>query len=113
MKQKIIFDSSNFYLGSKAKFMACKRPKRKPDFISYDRYGNISSEYWYNSDKNGNFVIRSSSHWSNTNRYIKYGPKICGKISTCYWWLVSNSKLYKYNFTGKAHFSKFFENKSD
>ena len=115
MKEKISFDSSNFYLGTKAKFKGCKRPKRDPDYISYSRYEEISSEYWYGSDKKGSFVIRSSEHWSNSNKWSEVFT--CKKIVTCYWWLITNLKnKYHHNNSsfeshcGKAYFKDFERN---
>ena len=49
-----------FYKSTKAIFKGCKTPSRKPDHISYDSYGNVSSRYWYFDDG----VIRESNHWS-------------------------------------------------
>jgi hypothetical protein len=134
----------NYYLNTFAVFKACKRPKRKPDFISYSKdvkmlkitidsireyidrtegaynnchyinekgvefienqfkissplifnelmlyeingkadihYSPISSEYWYGSDKNGDYIIRSSDHWSKRNEEID-----CRNVASCIW----------------------------
>lgn len=35
------------------------RPNRSPDYMSYDRYGEVSSEYWYEITG----VVRGSDHW--------------------------------------------------
>lgn len=97
---------NTFFLGTKARFKGCKRPKRNPDYISRDRYGDISSEYWYGLNKKGPFVIRSSNHWSNSN--IKESVFSCKKIRSCYWYLVTNSSTSQ---AGKAYFSDFEINK--
>ena len=33
------------YQGTKATFKGCRRPSRKPDYTSYNKRGEISSEY--------------------------------------------------------------------
>jgi hypothetical protein len=84
----------NYFIHTKGSFKACKRPLRKPNYISYSRgyydynqyeyveYSKpiISSEYWYGEDKKGKYVIRSSNRWSNRNNETE-----CKKISTCVW----------------------------
>ena len=83
-----------FFKSTKANFKGCKRPKRKPDYVSYDRYGDISSEYWYT--KKG--VVRCSDHWSAIPNKYKMNNKTkddniskdvcrfsCSKIRTCHW----------------------------
>lgn len=82
----------NFFLGTKCRFKGCKRPKRVPDYISYNnnkKGRGISSEYWYNEDKKGKYVIRCSAHWSSSNEMQVH---FCKKISFCYWWLITNCK---------------------
>lgn len=75
-------DKYNFFIKTKANFKACKKPKRKPDYISLDRYGYISSKYWYN--KNG--VIRMSNHWSRINiENANNSIFECGKVASCHW----------------------------
>lgn len=53
----------NFMWQTKAVFTERKtRPRRKPDYVSYDRRSmKVSSEYWY-TEKG---VIRGSNHWGN------------------------------------------------
>lgn len=58
--QKGVANKDNFFWRTYAIFKERKtRPRRKPDYVRYDRYGKISSEYWY-TDKG---VIRGSNHW--------------------------------------------------
>ena len=57
--QKGTANKDNFYVNTIAEFKETKRPRRKPDHISYTREGKVSSEYWY-SDQG---VIRGSKHW--------------------------------------------------
>lgn len=50
----------NFMWNTAVEFRERKtRPKGSPDYISYNRYGEVSSEYWYT--KTG--VVRGSDHW--------------------------------------------------
>lgn len=50
----------NFMWNTMATFKQMpKRPKGEPDYISRDRNGKVSSEYWYTDDG----VIRGSNHW--------------------------------------------------
>ena len=106
---KVEITQGNFYLGTKCRFKGCKRPKRKADFISYNKYGEISSEYWYGSDTKGNYVIRSSEHWSNSNNKHVFS---CNRIVSCYWWLITNSNSFLFkNYCGKAYFSSFGKNR--
>lgn len=60
----MIYSKENFFLCTKAVFKGCKVPRRKPDYISRDRAGNVSSIYWY-TDKG---VYRQSNHWSYVQR---------------------------------------------
>lgn len=53
-------NQNNFFYNSIAKFKDIgSRPRRKPDYVSYTKYGDISSEYWYDGDT----LIRGSNHW--------------------------------------------------
>lgn len=47
---------AKFYEGTYAKFVPCKKPARKPDFIS-----DSGSQYWYVRGA----VIRFADHWGN------------------------------------------------
>lgn len=115
-----MFNQDNFYNNAKAVFKGCKIPKRKPDYISYNRYGEVSSRYWYTDSG----VVRASDHWSkyrtiNDGRPHKNMDKIlhsksyineplcqnveevfsrtdyrmygCGDITSCYWELKTNN----------------------
>lgn len=57
--QKGMANEDNFFWNTIGTFEETKRPKRKPDFVSKNRDGKISSEYWYTE----NGVIRGSDHW--------------------------------------------------
>lgn len=85
----ITFD--NFYHNSIGTWKGCKKPNRKPDYISYNRDGKISSIYWYGENKNGRFVIRMSAHWTSykQNKTIEKG---CTSVASCYWRLRTNSQ---------------------
>lgn len=80
-----MFTEFNFFLKTKATFKGCKRPKRAPDYISYDSWGNESSRYWYTNTG----VIRCSNHWSSIHMPVKKFLIECGKVSTCHWVLKS------------------------
>ena len=54
------YDQNNFFEDTVAYFKGCKRPRRQPDYVSYNRRGQISSCYWYTPRG----VIRASNHWS-------------------------------------------------
>lgn len=81
-------NKDNFFINSVAEFEQVKRrPTRKPDYVSYNRNGEISSEYWYNGDT----LIRGSNHWGNG-------------VSTCDWKLnTSDLKVEGLNFTSKVY----------
>lgn len=100
--RKGVIGFGNFFLATKARFKGCKRPKRDPDYISYGRYEEISSEYWYGTNKKGSYIIRDSGHWSSSNQ--KFDVIECGKIASCYWWLVTNKKNTR---CGKAYLNAF------
>jgi len=103
----------NFFMNTFALYKICKRPKRKPDYISYNKnYGGmVSSEYWYGSDKNGDFVIRSSNHWVLRKDNQKSLDADCNMISSCNWQIIlplqSKYDNDKRTIVGKAYFSKF------
>lgn len=60
--QNGIANKDNFFSNSIATFEPIKyRPKRPPDYVSFGKYGQKSSEYWYTDDS----VIRGSDHWGN------------------------------------------------
>ena len=78
-------NKENFYIATKATFDGCRRPSRKPDYVS-----RCGSEYWYTEEG----VIRCSDHWSiyydahHRHRHIRRH-----KIATCYWGLRSTKTL--------------------
>jgi hypothetical protein len=87
----------NFFKATKARFKGCKRPKRKPDYVSIDGDGRISSEYWYTERG----VIRCSDHWTEIH---KVGPNKlkafeCGWVARCLWSLSNPSPIKGYEKT--------------
>ena len=84
-----------FYNKTFAFFKGCKRPKRKPDYVSVNQYGGVSSEYWY-TDKG---VIRCSNHWSNTISPNELKAFTCGKVASCIWVLKNQSPSKGYSST--------------
>lgn len=47
-------------IGTNVNFTSCSSPpNRKPDYVSRNNYGVVSSEYWYTK----NCVWRKSNHW--------------------------------------------------
>ena len=99
---------NNFFVSSKASFKSCKEPRREPDYISYGRYGQISSCYWYGEDKKGKYVIRWSEHWSHIITHeepmSRYGRRDeywlfeneselteCIRVASCFWILYGKT----------------------
>lgn len=77
----------NFYIATKATFDGCRRPSRKPDFVS-----RCGSEYWYTP----NGVIRCSDHWSiYYDARHKCSPIRQRKIASCFWGLRSTKDLIR------------------
>lgn len=83
----MLITRANYHISTFAVFKACKRPSRKPDFISPS-----GSVYWYGQDSTGGYVVRSSDHWS---------CRDCGNIASCYWRINGTGN------TGKAYFDNF------
>ena len=55
-----VANSDNFYKNSICFWKETSYvPKREPDYTSLDRYGDVSSQYWYTP----NGVYRRSNHW--------------------------------------------------
>jgi hypothetical protein len=75
--------------------------RHRDAFICY-RGTIISSQYWYGYDKNGEYVIRCSDHWSACNDKVETNR--CENIASCWWNL--NNKSTKFNNSGKCYFSK-------
>lgn len=89
-----IANKNNFYVNTLADFKEIsKRPKGKPDYVSYyfDKTGKrkISSEYWYNE----NGVVRGSDHWGEG-------------ISSCDWYLDGKARK-GYKRYGEARWEEF------
>ena len=92
--QSGIANENNFYVNTLADFKEIsKRPKDKPDYVSYyfDKTGKrkISSEYWYNE----NGVVRGSDHWGE-------------EISSCDWYLDGKARK-GYKRYGEARWEEF------
>ena len=92
--QSGIANKNNFYVNTLADFKEIsKRPKGKPDYVSYyfDKTGKrkISSEYWYNE----NGVVRGSDHWGEG-------------ISSCDWYLDGKARK-GYKRYGEARWEEF------
>lgn len=93
-------DETNFFLNTRGKFRLVKgSPNREPDYISYDRWGDVSSKYWYTSKG----VYRESSHWSRLHNiekpYYYYIGDVgcCYRVATCYWTIHSKTNKYILN----------------
>ena len=102
-------NKDTFYLNTKATFKGCRRPSRKPDYTSFDRDGNISSEYWYTKDG----VYRNSNHWSiiylNGKDVCFLDMKhsfTCKKISSCFWRLNCSKSKTTCGFASWSAFRK-------
>lgn len=63
-------NKDNFFENSIGYWDRTNKPRREPDYTSYNRYGEVSSQYWY-TDKG---VYRRSNHWG-------------GEIGHCSWFL--------------------------
>jgi hypothetical protein len=83
---------NNFHLATFGNFTRCKVPKRKPDYISFNRRTEkISSRYWYGTDSFGEYVIRVSDHW--------------GTVASCRWLLNGTTENFKNSQSGKVYCS--------
>lgn len=97
----------NFFESTKAIFKGCKRPSRKPDYVSRDRWGYVSSEYWYFEDG----VIRASDHWSTykslndgINRKSFYQNEYDNAPTHGYGWQSAYYKAQNANSSSNHHF---------
>ena len=52
-------NESQFFWNTVTTYKETTRPDREPDYVSRDKFGITSSEYWYTDDG----VIRGSGHW--------------------------------------------------
>jgi len=107
---RITFD--NYFIGTIATFKGCKIPAREPDYVSHNRYGEISSRYWYGKNKNGEYVIRASDHWSTYKDFsTNYKLIGCKNVASCWWRIKINNyeNLRKQNteIAGKAYLTDF------
>lgn len=95
------YNASNYHSHSYGIFKCCKAPNRPPDFVS-----NSGSLYWLGCDKQGEFVIRKSDHWSKVNNKKYTHVQINGCISSCFWVLnLTDSTPMKSAYAGKCYFS--------
>ena len=95
-------DFNNFFLNTTAYFKGCKKPKRKPDYVS-----DSGSEYWYSEDKKGKFVIRNSNHWVSYKNFDRKSKVIqCMSIASCFWFLKTN-EYSKPSYAGKCYLKNF------
>lgn len=87
-------NEKNFFLSTRGNFKMVQRPRRNPDYISLDKFGEVSSEYWYTP----NGVIRDSNHWSHIYSEIFQGYRtslrVCKRVASCYWTLEQTSDLF-------------------
>ena len=101
----------DFYFNTKATFKGCKRPKRRPDYVSLNKWGYTSSLYWYGEDKHGKYVIRESNHWSYvyTNHTLLEETSLreCKHVASCFWALKSSRLTSKYRVCGKCYLKDF------
>lgn len=88
--QKGTASKDNYYFDTMAEFDPMKsRPRRQPDYVSRDRNGKVSSEYWYTEDG----VVRGSDHWGEG-------------VASCDWSLkgvTSGSRPLEIEHTGKKY----------
>lgn len=80
----------NYYYNTSATFRGCNKPKRKPDYVSHNKRGHISSAYWYGENKKGKYVIRYSDHWIMRNCIYSHKKtskedRECRRIASCQW----------------------------
>lgn len=108
-------NKDNFYYNTIAEFNpVSRRPKNKPDFVSRNRDGKVSSEYWYTEDG----VIRGSDHWgadvSSCDWYIggKYGQSARVKRNKQYGFAKWSDFVYKTDLlkTGQREILRTFNN---
>lgn len=107
-----MIDQFNFFKHTTAVFKGCKKPKRKPDFISLNKKSleilgieQPSSYYWYGTDSKGSFVIRYSGHWVNISNFTNKKVILdCKNIASCVWGLKTTNPE---QMTGKAYFKNF------
>lgn len=96
-----MIDFNNYFHNTIANFKGCKKPKRKPDYVS-----KSGSKYWYGENKRGKYVIRHSDHWCNV---FLAADKIreCSNIASCYWSIKQKEKPDRYFLTGKQYLINF------
>ena len=97
-------NKNNYYISTRCRFKACRRPKRDPDYES-----ESGSRYWY-TDKG---VYRESCHWSRiygTNAGDLWFTNLeeCNRVANCFWIFeihdTSNSRV---TYCGFAPWNKF------
>lgn len=74
-------NKNNYFLSTRCRFKACRRPRRKPDYES-----NSGSRYWYTDVG----VYRESAHWSriygiDTDDLWFTNLTECNRVASCFW----------------------------
>ena len=74
-------NKENYYISTRCKFKACRRPRREPDYES-----DGGSRYWYTDAG----VYRESCHWSriygvDTDDLWFTNLTECNRVSSCFW----------------------------
>ncbi len=93
---KMTYD--NFYQETIGMFHEVETPEREPDYVSRKRNGEVSSSYWYDTDEQGDYVIRQSDHWSMAKPSIptsalyeeSYAAQFATPIASCTWYLQTD-----------------------
>ncbi len=110
--KKIMINYNNYFQNTAAIFKGCKTPKRVPDYVSKDRYGQKSSTYWYGKDKKGEYIIRRSNHWVHRQPLGKEkGATQCKRISSCVWHLRTHMVEYYKNLGITTKYSNYLTGK--
>ena len=103
----IKINKNNYFLSTRCRFKACRRPKREPDFES-----NSGSRYWY-TDKG---VYRESCHWSriygiDLHELSYTNLRECLRVARCYWILeIHDSSRTRITGCGFAPWTRFLYN---
>lgn len=76
----------NYFNSTFGEWVPTQKPKREPDYVSYNKWGQVSSKYWYTSKG----VYRESDHWSQITDHegdLVYATEIiiCKYIRSCFW----------------------------
>lgn len=77
-----VANKDNFFYSTYGEFEKADKPDRPADYVSRDRNGKISSQYWYTDEG----VYRVSNHWGHG-------------VASCDWYLLDNGRK-KSNLSG-------------